>query len=256
MPVLTDTAKWLQIPKPDTNAKYRLFCFPYSGAGASVYQFWPPLLPEVEVCAIQLPGRESRRLETPLTAVGDVILPVLNEIAPYLDKPFALFGHSLGALIAFELARHLHDEGSVIPLHLFVAAKRAPHMPDPAPPIHELPDREFVEGLCERYNGIPKEVLQEEDLMQMLLPALRADLTMNETYVYSNGTRLDCPITACGGLQDVSSSRNALEGWRLQTTGLFKLHMFPGDHFFLKTARVPLLRLVADELQASVEQVA
>jgi medium-chain acyl-[acyl-carrier-protein] hydrolase len=165
---------------------------------------------------------------------------------PLLDRPFAFFGHSLGALISFELARQLRPRYH--PSHLFVSGRHAPQLPDPRPPIHQLPDATFVEMLQHRYQGIPKVVLQHAELMELLLPALRADLTIVETYTYTAGQPLDCPISAFGGFQDRNATRSQLAAWGEQTCCSFSLDMFPGDHFFLNDAPGPLLRAISKNL--------
>ena len=157
-------------------------------------------------------------------------------LLPYLDKPFAFFGHSMGALVSFELARLLHKEYKCSPSHLFVSGRRAPQVPDPDPPIHTLPNSEFLQEL-RRLNGTPEAVLQNDELMQLLLPTLRADFAVLETYVYTPQPLLDYPITAFGGLQDPEVCCEVLEAWRDQTRAAFSLHKFPGDHFFLHTAQ-------------------
>lgn len=245
-----NSTKWVECHKPRPQARISLFCFPYGGAGASVFSLWPADLPgEIEVFAIQPPGRESRWREAPIRALEEFLPPLQEAMLPYLKRRFAFFGHSLGAFFAFELVRKLRIEHSLSPFHFFASGKRAPQVPNPESPIHLLPEREFVEALCERYNGIPQEVLQDADLMKMLMPPLRADLTINETYTYREDAPLDCPITAFGGLADRSTTRENLAAWRHQTTNSFKLHMFSGDHFFLKENRIKLLNQISDELK-------
>jgi len=177
--------------------------------------------------------------------------PLLKNLAqamrPYLDMPFAFFGHSLGALIGYELARQLRGEGELQPAHLFVSACRAPHLPDPDPPIHILPEPEFVATL-RRLNGTPEPVLRHAELMQMLLPILRADFEVFETYRHANGALLECPIAAFGGLADRKVREGELTAWRERTRSRFTLRMFPGDHFFLHSARTPLLQSIAQAL--------
>ncbi len=238
---------WIKYPKPNPQARLRLFCFSYAGGGALAFHAWPKALPaEVEVCSIQLPGRENRLQEPPLTCLSE-LLPLLEQaLRPALDRSFAFFGHSLGTLISFELARRLRPRYQ--PSHLFVAGHRAPQLPDPHPPIHQLPDADFVEILQHRYQGIPKAVLQHAELMELLLPVLRADLTMVETYTYTAGEPLDCPISAFGGLKDRDATRSQLAAWGEQTGRSFSLEMFPGDHFFLNDTPGPLLRAISRNL--------
>jgi len=169
-------------------------------------------------------------------------------ILPYLDRPFVLFGHSMGALISFELARQLRDQYSLRPGHLFVSARRAPHIPEPDPPIHSLPEPHFVDEV-RSLNGVSDEVLRNEELMQVIIPILRADFEMCETYTYIFGAPLNCPISAFGGVGDSETQREDLEAWRDQTTATFTLRMFPGDHFFLHSAQSTLLQGLCQELE-------
>jgi medium-chain acyl-[acyl-carrier-protein] hydrolase len=149
-----------------------------------------------------------------------------------MDSPFAFFGHSLGALISFELTRRLRRQKTPSPLQLFISGCRAPQIPNPDPPIHQLPDAEFIEELG-RFNGTPQAVLDNPELMEVFLPLLRSDIGLWETYVYDHEAPLDCPISAFGGLADEEVSREELAAWRDQTRSSFSMQMFPGDHFFL-----------------------
>jgi medium-chain acyl-[acyl-carrier-protein] hydrolase len=239
---------WIILPKPNPQARLRLFCFSYAGGGASVFHPWPDLLPpEIEIYAIQFPGREGRLRESPFTRLLPLVQTLTQVLRPYLNPPFAFFGHSLGALVGFELARHLRRQRESEPLHLFVSGHRAPQMPDPDPPIHQLPESAFIAEL-RRLNGTPEEVLQNKELMELMIPLLRADFAIHETYVYTPEAPLVCPISAFGGLQDDKVSRDNLVAWRDQTDGAFTLRMFPGDHFFLHSAQIQLLQAVSRDL--------
>jgi len=224
---------WIKRTRQDPQTCFRLFCFPYAGGGASFFRTWrESLWPDIEVCAIQLPGREERLAEPPfenLSSLTDVLAEVLY---PYLDFPFAFFGHSLGSLISFELTRRLRRQKAPCPLQMFVSGHRAPQIPDPDPPIHQLPDSEFIEELG-RFNGTPKAVLENPELMEVFMPLLRSDIGLDETYVYNHEAPLDCPISAFGGLEDEEVSREELSAWHDQTRSRFNIQMFPGDHFFL-----------------------
>lgn len=255
MPAISPNA-WVLCPRPNPQARLRLFCFPYAGGAASAFYTWLDDLPGgVEICPIQLPGRESRLGEPPFTRLEPLLDALVLAIQPYLDKPFAFFGHSMGATISFELACQLRAQGASTPVHLFISGSRAPHTPDPDPPIHHLPDAELVEEL-RRFNGTPEAVLQNAELMHLLLPILRADLTLHETYRYVPGEPLDCPISAFGGLEDEEVSHDDLAAWRDQTCGTFTLRMFPGDHFFLRSARTLLLQAVSQDLMQVLGQIA
>ena len=248
-----EVGSWMVVPRPNPRARLRLFCFPYGGGGASIFRTWPQNLPEtVEACAVQLPGREKRFLEAPFTDLRLVVHKLAEVLPPYLTGPFAFFGHSLGAFISFELARQLRRNNLNGLIHLFVSGQRAPQIPDADPQLYQLPDDEFIKQMHRRYEGTPLEVLQNTEMMKLLLPLLRADFTMSDTYTYMEDTPLDCPITAFGGLQDREASHNDLIAWRDQTRRSFSLKMFPGGHFFLKSAQIPLLRAIGIGLKQSL----
>lgn len=240
---------WLICPRPNPKATLRLFCFSYAGAGASIFHSWSTQFPsnDVEICSVQLPGRESRLKEPLFTDLASLVQAMIPTLSIYLDRPFALFGHSLGALISFEVARNLRQLNCPTPLHLIVSGRHAPQLPAPTPPIHQLPDTEFVEKLY-RYNGTPEKVLKNAELMKLFLPILRADFTLNETYVYISEPPLGCPISAFGGLQDEQVSHASIAAWREQTYSHFSMHMFSGDHFYLKSQQKELLLAISDRL--------
>lgn len=244
---------WVTYPKPNPQAKLRLFCFHYAGGGAMSFRSWSDNLPStVEVCPIELPGRSFRLLETPFTEIPPLIQALAPAIAPSLTKPFAFFGHSMGGLVSFELARFLRQEYHQSPLHLFVSGHRAPQIPDRDPPVHALPKSEFLQEL-RRYNGTPKAVLENAELMELLLPTLRADFSVVETYVYAPEPPLTCSIAAFGGLEDWKANAKDLEPWREQTNSAFSLEMFPGDHFFLHSAQSVVLESLSRQLNRIVE---
>ena len=240
---------WIACRKPNPQARLRLFCFPYAGTGASIFRAWSDGLPaDVEVCPVQFPGRGTRLMETPFTQLSPLVQALAQALVPLLDKPFAFFGHSLGALVGFELARQLRIQSGLQPVRLFVSADRAPQTPPRDRPIHALPEGEFLVEL-RRLNGIPGKVWQELDLMQFMLPVLRADFAVYETYAYSTEAPFNCPFSIFGGLQDRRVSRGELEAWRDQTSGSFSLRMFPGDHFFLNATQPLLLQVMSEELR-------
>ena len=240
---------WIAYRKPNPQARLRLFCFPYAGIGASIFRTWPDGLPEdVEVCPVQFPGRGTRLMETPFTRLTPLVQALEEALLPLLDKPFAFFGHSLGASVGFELARQLRRRSGIQPVRLFVSADRAPQIPTRDRPIHTLPEGKFLDEL-RHLNGIPGKVLEDAEIMQIMLPVLRADFTVYETCMYSTEPPLDCIISGFGGLQDRRVSRSDLEAWRDQTSVSFSLRMFPGDHFFLNTTQPLLLQAISQDLR-------
>jgi medium-chain acyl-[acyl-carrier-protein] hydrolase len=171
-----------------------------------------------------------------------------DALGPAMVPPFALFGHSFGALLAFEIARELRRRGAPGPDHLFVSGRRAPRLPEPAPPLHGLPDAEFVAEIRSRFDGIPPAILQEPEILQLLLPALRADMAALETYAYLHEEPLECPITALGGEDDPWATKEELEAWREETDASFATRRFPGAHFYLQQAEPLLLSVLAERL--------
>ncbi|GHO60140.1 thioesterase [Ktedonobacter robiniae] len=197
---------------------------------------------------MQLPGRENRLREKPFEGILPLVETLGSALNPYFDMPFAFFGHSMGALISFELARYLSTSGIEAALiHLFMSGHRAPQLPDPDPPTYHLPEQEFVQEL-KRLQGTPEEVMQDPELLQILMPLLRADFAICEKYIYTYSRPLGCPITAFGGLRDEEVSRSELAAWQTQTSGMFKQRFFPGDHFFLHKEQGSLLRAIALDL--------
>ena len=244
---------WLAYQRPDSSARLRLFCFPYAGGSAIAFRNWQQSVPSaIEVCPVQLPGRGGRTLELPHSSLNELVRAVANGLLPFLSKPFAFFGHSMGSILSFELARYLRKHYSLQPRHLFVSGRRGPQVPDCDPPTYNLPDSEFLEEL-RRLNGTPPQVLDHPELMQLMMPLLRADFTVCQTYKYVPGPPLDCDITAFGGLED-KTEREHLESWREQTNSKFCLMMFPGDHFFLHTAEQQLLEVVNFQLRKLMQE--
>ena len=243
-------SKWVTCPRPRPDARLRLFCLPFAGGGASAYRLWPDRLPSwVEVCPIQLPGREDRYREPAFTSVSGLSSALTREITPYLDIPYAIFGHSMGALLAFELTRALQQMEAPLPLALFLAAYPAPQVSQLRAPIHHLPDAEFIDQM-RRMQGTPEAVLQNADLMSFMLPILRADFEACDTHVSPPAPALTCPFFMYGGRDDHEVDQPSLAAWQAGTIGPFHLRMFGGTHFFVQTHRDLLLADIADQLAA------
>jgi medium-chain acyl-[acyl-carrier-protein] hydrolase len=244
--------RWVVRQAPRDGAAARLFCFPHAGVGASVYRSWSPALPAgVEVCAIQLPGRESRMREPRVASIPRLVEALTPALLPHLDRPFAFFGHSMGAVLAAEVARALEERGASAPTQLMVSAHGPPHLPSLRPPMRALSDAEFVVEVQRRYGGIRPEILAEPELLALLLPTLRADIAALELHQPGRRAPLSCPITAFGGEADALTPRPHLEAWREETHAPFRLRVFPGGHFYLEACRAELLAEVGRALAPS-----
>lgn len=217
-----------------------------------MFRRWPDGLPlGVHVYGVELPGRGTRFAERPFTRLGPLVHAVAGALGPFLSQPFALFGHSMGGLVAFELACELRAEHGVSPDQLLVAGYRAPQLPDRDEPVSALPDAEFVRRV-RRLGGMADEVAERADFAEVFLPALRADFTVCEEYEYRPRPRLSCPVCCLGGVQDASVRRNELEGWRDRTTGEFTLRMLPGGHFFVQEVEPLVVLAVAEHIERAV----
>ncbi len=249
MPVVS-TNPWLYIPKPVSQPVLRVVCLPYAAGGASHYRPWAFLLPQgVELCGIQLPGHETRireRLETDSTPIVTTLATALE---PLLDQPIALFGHSMGALLAFELTREFRRRGHKPPVHLFVSGRQAPHLSSGYEAIWNRPEPEFLRAVIDRYNGIPKAVLDDPEMMRLFMPILRADVAIVENYVCAVEEPLAMPITVFSGLDDPSVNFAGLAAWREFTTSGFRLEMQPGGHFYLQQNREALVASIVCDLR-------
>lgn len=244
---------WIFGARPAAQAGWRLFCFPNAGGGASMYCPWVnALAPDIEVCPVQLPGRENRVNERPFAHFDELISALADALQSRFEKPFAFFGHSMGALIGFGLAHYLVQQGLPAPAHLFLSAYRAPHIPNDEM-LHQLPDAELVRTIL-GLNGTQRGVLENPELRQLLLPIFRADFGVCESYQHAARGPLDIPFTVFGGLQDARVKRTALEAWREQTRASFALHMLPGDHFFLRTSPQPLWQIITQSYRAQSPQ--
>lgn len=240
---------WIVRPRPAKSPRLRLFCFPHAGGAASMYRNWPNgLSDKLEVCAIQPPGREDRLTDCPFARIDALVQAVAEQLRAWLSVPYALFGHELGALTAFELARRFRRVGLSGPVRLIVAGCPAPHLPGPAPPIHKLPDNQFLDRLTGSLATVPDVVRRRPDLLARILPGLRADFAMLETYAHSPEDRLECPITALGGAADPTVPPDALSAWA-EHTSTFSQQMFTGDQFFLATAEERVLAAIEHQLK-------
>ena len=246
---------WLsQRGRTDSEPRIRLFCLPHAGAGTAAYNIWKRSLPaSIEVCPIQIPGRESRLSEPSCTDCVTLIESLTLALAGHLDKPYAIFGHSMGALLALDLAQNIRAHSLRQPSHLFVSGRNATHVPMKHGSIHQMHDDDFLAALATRYGGLPQEILDSPELLELYLPILRADLTLLETHQYQQLGPLDCPISAFSGKEDANVSHEGLEAWGEHTSAAFEAHWFDGGHFYLSGAsRAPLLELIRHRLTDAV----
>lgn len=229
-------------------ARYRLLCLPFPGAGASTFLPWGDALPaDVELSAIQLGGREDRFLDEPPSTVEAIVAEVVDVVAPTLDLPYALFGHSGGALLAYELARALPE-----PVHLFVSAEPPPEAPRPDATLYQLDDASFADRIRAR-GGTAPEIAANPELMELLLPTLRADFTWYGTYQYEHRPPLQCPITMFASPDDPLVAPADMAGWREHTTGPTRLQEVagPGGHFYVRDGAAPLIGAIVDSLRTT-----
>lgn len=239
---------WLPNRADATDITFRVFCFPHAGGGASAYREWTrDQPPGVEICAVQLPGREGRIRESFPEEIVALARTLADVLLPHLDVPFALVGNSIGALVAFELARHLQQWYCLPPIRLVAAASRPPGTGSGLPAVSRLTDAELAAAVQDRYGGIPPEILLEPSHLAAFLPALRSDLAMAEAYLPPPGPPLACPVTAVAGADDLSISGPELAGWSACTAGAFDCAELPGDHFALLGHRDDVLGPICGE---------
>lgn len=231
--------------RPRPAAQFRLFCFPHAGGAPIAYFPWTDLCSEsIECVSVQYRGRAQRLRETPLHSIEEFVGEIGQGLAELTDKPFALYGHSFGGIVAFELARLLRRYGLPGPNHFYVGATRPPHLESTFPPIHGLPDDEFVANIQSRYGGIPAIFLEDPEAMKMFLPAMRGDFAAYESYRFQPGAPLDIPITAFGGAEDRAVKAECLHEWKMHTEAGFDCRILSGDHFFLQSSATELLRTI------------
>lgn len=240
---------WVIRFQPQAAARLRLYCFAScGGSAAEFWNWWRHLPAEIEVCAIQLPGRANRRHEPPCTEITSLTQTLAEVLRPYCDRPFALFGHSFGGLLAFELTRYLQQQALPLPRHLFVSSRRAPHLPNPSACFWRLPDRELIDRLKAVWPWFSQELAGSPLYRERTLPALRADLRLTDGYVYSEAPRLGCPLTCFGGAEDARVPEHELAAWRQQTRCAFHLRLFAGGHFYLRNNDVALIQAIMQQL--------
>jgi medium-chain acyl-[acyl-carrier-protein] hydrolase len=248
---VADFDRWFVRPMPGAaRARIRLVVFPFAGGGPGAFSDWRNQLgPEIDFLVLQLPGRERRIAESPLTEISAAVAAIADAMGSAFDLPFAMFGHSMGAMLAFETIRHLRRHRRSMPAHLFVSGFRAPDLPDPRPRVARTDDATFIAEL-RRLGGTTQAVLYHRELMELLLPALRADFDMVESYRFAPDEPLPCPITAFVGSSDHEATPAVMAGWERQTDRRFVLHAISGSHFFVLDEPKTIISAVRTQLDA------
>jgi surfactin synthase thioesterase subunit len=223
----------------------RLFCFPHGGGSAAEFVRWSRHLPNVEISAVQLPGRGTR-LSEPVLSRMDELVAAITEVMP-TGAPYSVFGHSLGGLVAYEVTRALRRAGRRLPDHLIVSGYPAPSMPRAEPHIHTLPDDELISEVGRRHDSLPAEILADPELKAIVARYLRADYQILETYEWRAADPLPVPMTVFGGRDDQISA-DALRAWQRHTAEEITLRLFPGGHFYFRQHQAPVLRALAGEV--------
>ena len=233
---------------PGESDRLRIFCFPYAGGGASIYRNWNTYFkPGMKCYPIQLPGRENRISDIPYKEMDKLVDDVVSALLQYLNTNYILFGHSMGAKIACEVAAALEQYNHVQnPCHLIVAGSQAPHIPDPNP-LHNLPEDKFIEGI-KKYSGMSEEFLENKELMKLFMPLFRADFVLDETYAFKK-RNFEFPVSALYGSQDEGSEPETDESWSEYTNRHYDKKIFKGDHFFIKSQEKEVVQYVCHKIE-------
>jgi len=249
---MSSSSKWVVRLAAREKPLLRLICVPYAGGNAQVFRPWGGKLPPwVELFAVDLPGRGGRFSEPPLLSLSPIVEQLGAALLPLLTQPYAVFGHSMGALIAFETVRWLKQRRVREPKLLVVSGRSACSLPPRRQPLHGLSDDAFLAAVRE-FNGIPEEVLASAELREMVLGVLRADFTVGETYRFHPTPVLDCPLRVMVGDADPSVPRDSVEPWAELTRATTSISVFRGDHFFLRSQEDEVIALLQRDLEKLV----
>lgn len=240
---------WLLRFKPNSSAKKKVFCFHHAGGGATFYKSWVQhFSSEYELIAIQLPGRLSRFDEAPLNSIDSIVASVDIGINKEVDRPFVVIGNSFGAVVAFEWIRLLRKSGKALPVHFFPMSRSAPQLEILKPHLHLLGQDEFIQEMGRRYGGIPNELVNEPELLELLIPTLRADMMALETYRFRLEEKLTVPMTTLFGSVDSNTNKDKMDLWREQTSSHFESVEFPGGHFFSEGSESAVVSYILKKL--------
>ena len=239
-------SRWLLCRTRRPDAAARLYCLPHSGGSAGEFLFWSDVLPNLEVWGIQLPGHGNRMFEAGLTTMPEAVAAIAASVP--LQPPYALFGHSLGAAVAYELTQVLHTRGLPLPQRLYLSSREPPHLHVQEAGLLRLTDDELLGELSQQYGDIPAELRDDPDWRELTLGSLRADLNIIASYQPVPAAPLPCPVTAVGGSQDPEVTQDQLGAWNSYTTGGFELRMFAGGHFYFREQDNDIHRLFTADL--------
>jgi medium-chain acyl-[acyl-carrier-protein] hydrolase len=243
---------WFQRLSPARTPLLRVFCFPYAGGTAEIYRTWQRWLPEqIDVCLVHLPGRGRRMKEQSLRQFRTLVIAIADRVPHETNVSYALYGHSMGALLSFELARELFRRYGRGPKHLFVSGCRAPQWPRTEPPTFNLPHDQFIAEL-KRLKGTPDEILKNPELLEQFIAPLRADFEVVDTYEYRPGEQLPCPINVYGGIQDTSVPMESCRAWQEQSSAVCKVRMLKGDHFFIRDPRSEFISVFRNDVLSAI----
>lgn len=242
-----DDNAWIRRFHHEPNSRVTLVCFPHAGGSASFfYPVSDALQSTLQVVALQYPGRQDRRQEQPLTTIAELADESFAALRPLMDRPLAFFGHSMGATLAFEVAVRMQRELAAAPVTLFASARRAPSR-HRVETVHQRDDDGIVAEL-KNLSGTDSRIMGDEELLRMILPAIRSDYTAAETYRYQPGPMLDCPIVTLVSDSDPKVTVDEAQSWADHTTGGFELHTFSGGHFYLAQHQRAVINLISDQL--------